>query len=630
MENIETYGISIEFENKRRLFRELQQFEKKFNKINSDSHKAEMRRQKELLKLTEKNNDKKLRDEKKTNVAITRDAKKQADAEKRLKDKAQRDEQRRLAKDRAQQQKFHNWKLTQFRSAAFQRLSLEQKMELKRVLNSKKSEAEIREEYTKTTHLYRRELAQRNAYEKKQRAKERAKSGARGAESGGSSVGMPMVLGNAPMMAGAAVVAGGYAIKQGLTSGANKFERLRQGSDQTGLSVDNLQKRAFISQGLLGDEYGLDKQVDIWSDVREKIGQIKSEGEFNKNGEFTGGEGADLVNGLIKSGVIEANMNSVNAYFEQSTTDMNGFINKFTDDVNNSIADADKRRFIFESLASELGKLNNAFQNNAERVRTLSDEYNNSNIGLTDSDIQRLQKMDQLFSTIGARLNNWTLDFYSNFTKAFSPEQSKNLDLVFKGIQKLASGLGWLLGNGIQPLLAYLGYLTTGFKKLAQGFDYVTKKFDGFGNKLTSFFDDLLSQISSFFSNMLPSWMKSDDATKDKKQVDSKDNKPVYGYGGTYGYNNTLPSANPYGAMRPVPTVPSVPTLPRVTPPEPTAASNTQTQPVNNNNTTNVTVQPTPVTVTLDGNVIAQSVSKTDEFKNGVAQTVYPIFAGGQ
>lgn len=188
MDNVAEYGISIEFENKRRLFRELQDFEKKFNKINMDAHRKEMKHQKELLNLHKRNNDKKLRDDKKTNAQEERETKKTLATEKRLKEKAQREEQRRLEKERVQQAKFNQWKLKQFRSASYARLSLEQKMELKRVLSAKKSEAEIREEYAKTTAFINRENKQRAAYERKQQAKQRIKNGG---DSKGAHVNIP-------------------------------------------------------------------------------------------------------------------------------------------------------------------------------------------------------------------------------------------------------------------------------------------------------------------------------------------------------------------------------------------------------------------------------------------------------
>ncbi|WP_110957839.1 ribosome biogenesis protein NOP53-like [Vibrio casei] len=240
MDNVAEYGISIEFENKRRLFRELQEFEKKFNRINESAHRKEMKRQKELLALHKKNNDKKLKDDKRTNAQEERETKKTLATEKRAHEKAQREEQRRLQKQRVQQAKFNDWKLRQFRSASYARLTLEQKMNIKSVLNSKKTEEEIRDEYSRTTSHYARELKQRSAYERKQQAKNRAKNdgGGKGSKDVKSGTMLPIAL-NPALMAGAGIALGGMAVKQGLTSGQQRYERLQQGSDQTGISVDD-------------------------------------------------------------------------------------------------------------------------------------------------------------------------------------------------------------------------------------------------------------------------------------------------------------------------------------------------------------------------------------------------------
>uniref|UniRef100_UPI00186706F5 hypothetical protein n=1 Tax=Vibrio casei TaxID=673372 RepID=UPI00186706F5 len=469
MDNVAEYGISIEFENKRRLFRELQEFEKKFNKINTDAHRKEMKRQKELLDLHKKNNDKKLRDDKKTNAQEERETKKSLATEKRAHEKAQREEQRRLQKQRVQQKRFNDWKLRQFRSASYARLSLEQKMELKRVLSSKKAEAEIREEYAKTTAFINRENKQRAAYERKHQAKERTKNdGGKGSKDGKSGTMLPIAL-NPALLAGAGVALGGMAVKQGLTSGQQRYERLQQGSDQAGISVDDLQRRAYISQGV-SEEFNLDKQIDMLSDTQEKIGEALSEGSFNKEGEFTGGGGAgDLINALVRSGALEANKQSVEAYFADADKNMGVMIDRIFADVNKNIHDQGKRRFVLESLASDLGKLNNAMNQNREKVNQLTKSYEENNIGLTDEDITRLQKVDSMFATISTSMSNFSLKFYNGFTKAFGEDTQGKLSEFFDTLMKLAEPLGYMLGLAIQPFLNRLILLTKALSAIVDG-----------------------------------------------------------------------------------------------------------------------------------------------------------------
>lgn len=629
MDNVAEYGISIEFENKRRLFRELQEFEKKFNRINDSSHRKEMKRQKELLALHKKNNDKKLRDDKRTLAQEERETKKTLANEKRAKDKAQREENRRLEKQRVQQKRFNDWKLRQFRSASYARLSLEQKMELKRVLSTKKSESEIREEYAKTTSHYARELKQRAAYERKQQAKNRAKNADGGNAQGSKSGSMLPIAMNPALAIGAGVALGGMAVKQGLTSGQQRYERLQQGSDQTGIDVADLQKRAYISQGIAGEEFGLDKQIDMLSDTQEKIGEALSEGSFNKEGEFTGGGGAgDLINALVRSGALEANKQSVETYFADADKNMGKMIDRIFADVNKNIKDDGKRRFVLESLASDLGKLNNAMMMNKAKVEQLTKSYEQNNIGLTDDDITRLQKADSLFATISATLSNFSLKFYSGFSKAFGDDTQGKMAEFFNALMKLAEPLGQLIGYAIQPLLNHLGLLTKALSAIVDGvkwtieaFNTVSNKIREFGANVLSMFSNLADKIKGALVGMLPSWMQSDDKD-DKKPTPSNDTQPqpqVHGYS-----TSTLPTYNPYAQ---VPTVPSVPTMAKVVPPQPTAKSTQQS--INNQN--NITVNPVVnTTVELDGETIGHVVSKTDGFKNGVYTTMQPVLLGGE
>lgn len=674
MDNVAEYGIAIEFENKRRLFRELQDFEKRFNRINDSAHKKEMKRQKELLALHKKNNDKKLRDDKKTLAQEERETKKSLATEKRAHEKAQREEKRRLEKQRVQQKRFNDWKLRQFRSASYARLSLEQKMELKRVLSAKKSEAEIREEYAKTTAFINRENKQRASYQRKQQqAKQRAKNadGGKGSSKDGKSGTMLPIALNPALMATAGVALTGMAVKQGLTSGQQRYARLQQGSDQTGISVDDLQRRAYISQGI-SEEFNLDKQIDMLSDTQEKIGEALSEGSFNKDGEFTGGGGAgDLVNALVRSGALEANKQSVETYFADADKNMGKMIDRVFADVNKNIKDDGKRRFVLESLASDLGKLNNAMNQNQDKVDQLTKSYEQNNVGLTDEDITRLQKADSMFATISATLSNFSLQFYNGFTKAFGEDTQGKLSEFFNALMKLAEPLGQLIGYAIQPLLNHLGLLTKALSAIVDGVKWAIEAFNTVSNKIREFganvlimFSNLATKIKGALVGMLPDWLKSDDkkqssdsdkqssdvnnninnsnsthnidnSNTDKSVINNKSESVENSYNpyaqtaqGSYKMNlGTFPTPNLTLPAPTVPTVPTVPTMPKVVPPQPTAAS---TQQMNNVNNNNVTVNPiVNTTVELDGETIANSISQTSSFQNGVMTTMQPVLIGG-
>lgn len=438
---------------------------------------------------------------------------------------------------------------------------------------------------------------------------------------------LPLVP-NPALLATAGLAIGGMAVKRGLTSGQQRYERLQQGSDQTGIDVADLQKRAYISQGIGGEEFGLDKQIDMLSDTQEKIGEALSEGSFNKKGEFTGGGGAgDLINALVRSGALEANKESVKAYFADAEKNMGNMIDTIFDDVNSNIKDESSRRFVLESLASDLGKLNNAMNQNQAKVQQLTKSYEQNNVGLTDEDISRLKQADSMFATISATMSNFSLKFYNGFSKAFGNETQSKMSEFFNTLSKLAEPLGQLIGYAIQPLIKHLRLLTKALSAIVDGvnltieaFNTVSNKIRAFGADVLSMFTDLASKIKNALVGMLPSWMSSNDDKKDKKP--SKNTKPqtqVHGYS-----TSSLPTYNPYAQ---VPSVPTVPVLPKVNPPEPTAQS---TQPsINNNN--NITVNPVVnTTVELDGEKIGNVVSNTSSFKNGVYTSIQPLFMSGE
>ncbi|WP_110957840.1 hypothetical protein [Vibrio casei] len=442
---------------------------------------------------------------------------------------------------------------------------------------------------------------------------------------------------------------------------------LNEVSSLAGADQDDLQRRAYISQGV-SEEFNLDKQIDMLSDTQEKIGEALSEGSFNKEGEFTGGGGAgDLINALVRSGALEANKQSVEAYFADADKNMGVMIDRIFADVNKNIHDQGKRRFVLESLASDLGKLNNAMNQNREKVNQLTKSYEENNIGLTDEDITRLQKVDSMFATISTSMSNFSLKFYNGFTKAFGEDTQGKLSEFFDTLMKLAEPLGYMLGLAIQPFLNRLILLTKALSAIVDGvkwaieaFNTVSNKIREFGANVLNMFSNLADKIKGALVGMLPSWMQSDD----KKQSNDSDSNDVNNTNNINNSNsthnidnsNTDKSVinnksesienyyNPYaqtavGSYKmnlgtfptipapSVPTVPTVPTMPKVVPPQPTAAS---TQQMNNVNNNNVTVNPVVnTTVELDGETIANAIGRTSGFQNNVLSTMHPLMIGG-
>ncbi|NIY91979.1 hypothetical protein [Vibrio diazotrophicus] len=566
-----------------------------------------------------------------TNKKVTRSAqarakaevaaeKKAATAKKNITDKEQSAKLRAQAKEVARVKKFEAFKVAQFRSASFQKLTLEQKLNLKRVLSSTKAEHEIREEYMRTTALYKREAAQRAAYDRKAARKQKAvasKSG-KGGIGGGSAM---LALGLNPATATLAVgAAGGIALKKG----SDQFDQLQASAATSGLTPAQLQERAFVAQSVGGDRFNLDKVTALFEDTNEKIGEALSQGEFKK-GELTGGgTGGDFINAMIKQGVIDPNMASVEAYFEGLNPAER--LDKILADTNKYVTDVDQRRFILESMASDLGHYNNALIQNQDKVKAVTETYNRLNIGMTEEETNRLKEFGMAMSSLGAVLQNFPLKLFSGFTESLSPETRQLIDKFAESLMKLAEPIGRLLGMIIDLTVKALSPFIFALEGLSNILTPVVDSLNMGKQMIEQVFANLFNSIMS----MIPDWVIPDSWKADKPKAETTTNsvdtttptQTTWDVSKPYNMQpNVAAGYNPYANGYTTPPKPTTPPQPTMPPPiAQTAAAQSQNVSVKNDLTSNVNL-------VVDGKVLAEVVTKEESFKEGVNYQMYPLFA---
>ncbi|TXX48349.1 phage tail protein [Vibrio cholerae] len=611
MENIQSYSLDFVF-NSRKALQKINEFERAVNKkidnINKRYVEAEKEKQK-LLEDVEKLNHKRVSNEEKL-------------AQKELKLKQRQEEAL-----RKKQVRFEAWKTQQLRSASMDRLTLEQKMQVKHLLSAKKTEEEIRDEYKKTTRIMQRENKRRAKMNKNKAGGLGGGVGGGGskvsAALGGLGIGGVIAGGLTPLTVAAASAA---AALMSVASGANQYKELRAGADRAGVSVDYLNRMDFITQGLgQGDEFNREKLADMISDFDERRGELSKDLALNNKGEFTGGEAADLANALKDAGLVK------------TVDDMKRFVSGSTEEVFGRVLDTtaalqeqgkitdSEARFILESFTSDLGKLGNVYNKNSEQVTQLSKDYEKLGNRITDAQQQKMNEVGKTFSFIGAVFDKFNLNVFKGFSEMLSTTALEGFSEMAAVFSRLAPVIGKIVGifaelvglafKGISPALSLI---MTGFENLVNGltsivktiFTHVTepmakafheifKTVENLINGLWSWIDGLIKKATS----LLPSWMGG-----------SKEN--------TTTSNNTTPT--PYNMRQQA--VPSYNTgygynVPSYTPPDAKVSvarieESKQQQ-----------AQPIQVTVNADREGLAAYVAQSSTFNNSVIGAVYPLWS---
>ncbi|OEC29949.1 phage tail protein [Vibrio cholerae] len=605
MENIQEYGLEFVF-NSRKALQKVNEFErvvnKKIQRINTQHVKAE----KEKTKATVTQGNKRLSAEEKL-------------AQKELKLKQRQEEALRKKKIR-----FEQWKTAQLRSASMDRLTLEQKMQVKHLLSSKKTEEEIREEYRKTTRMMQRENKRRAKMNKNKSAGLGGGSGSKvSAALGGTALGGVIASGLNPLTAAAASAA---AALMSVASGAQQYKELRAGADRAGVSVDYLNRLDFITSGLgQGEEFNRDKLADMLSDFDERRGELTRDLDVNNKGEFTGGEGADLANALKDAGLVKT-VDDVKKFVSGSTEEVFGRVLDTTAALQEQgkITDSEAR-FILESFTSDLGKLGAVYNKNSEQVKQLEQGYAKLGNTITDAQQQKMDAVGSTFAYIGAVFDRFNLNVFRSFSEMLSTtalEGFSEMAAVFSRLAPLIGKIVGLVGNFVgvlfKGLAPVLSMVMTGLERLVDGLtsvantiiDWVLAPIANAINEVVRTIQSLLNGLFSFIdglikraTSLLPSWMSGS----------SKEN--------TTTSNNTTPT--PYNMRQ---AIPSYNTgygynVPSYTPPDAKVSvarieESKQQQ-----------VVPVNITVEANREGLAAYVAQSSTFNNSVAQAVYPLWA---
>lgn len=468
IENIQEYGISIELERKKQVLRDISRVEKAMLTTNRKIARSAQQ---------------KFKDEAQAEKIASNVKERIRNREEAEKIRAQQKEAARLAR-------FEDWKLKQFRSTNYQKFSIEQQMNLKRVLSSKKSEHEIREEYARTTAMYRRELAQRSSYARNQARKNKHVSGGSVAGEGvkAGATGGLLALGINPVTAG---IAGAVGSGLALRAGSNQFDELQAASATSGLSVQELQKRQMVAQSVAGSEFNVDKLAQMYSDFSEKRGELLADAEI-KDGEIKGGgELADSMNLLIKNGVVAPTESAIKEYMSGNVAET---IDKMVSDLNRNVDDVNKVRFALEAV-SDLGRLNAAIQSNQDKVKAAEATYKNLNIGLTDDETNRLKEFSMAMQSLGAVVTNFPLKLFSGFTESLSPETRELIDRFAQALMKLAQPIGKLLGLVVDLVIKGLSPLIFAVEQLSKIMDPVVESLAAGKRMIEQIFVDLFNSI---------------------------------------------------------------------------------------------------------------------------------------
>ncbi|HAS6212348.1 TPA: hypothetical protein ACGU4W_001087 [Vibrio vulnificus] len=580
------YGIVIEI---KKGLENLKRFRQHAKKFDAERERA-LKRQKAIIDGNEKALQKGAN--KTTQVLKREEAKRLKEAE-----KVAKAEERLRLQQQKQEAAFNKWKNTQFRSAAFARLSLEEKMNLKRILNSKKAEAEIRDEFQATTASYRREMAKRAKMDKKSSSVSVSKgagAGAAGGALGGVAAGAALM--SNPYIAGAAVLGGAGVMAT--VEGGKQFKELQQGSELLGVDVNTLNK---FSQGVMAstDIDSISSVNEILKNLQDRSGEVFQETKFDrKTGEFKGGEGSIVANELMKRGVI-SNEDDLKKYFS-----VNGV--ELTNNLSRDLEGLDKNSltFMLEAFGSDFSNIVAGLGTEAAKTaQANATQFNDSDMKDATLFMSELNKFTSSIASL-------PLDMFKEFTNSLSPEALKMFSSLGTIIKNLAVSFSELLAIvvnvlsvALTPLIQVLEVFTGGLKdmltSISESVQILTTMIHvSFVQPLKDMFLSAIDSIKAALMKILPDWALPDDMKSSKQ-------KDVSGSSTTTPVSSTTPA-----------TVPTIPynmrsqSLPMTT--QPYSYNGIQTM---QSQQTNVTSN---VNLIVDGKVLANTVVNQRGFTDGV------------
>ncbi|PNH81337.1 hypothetical protein [Vibrio diazotrophicus] len=487
---------------------------------------------------------------------------------------------------------FEKWKLTQFRSATYAKMKLSDQLKVKEILNSKESHEVIKDNLQKEIALIRR----RNVLEQSRAKKQKSvvtggnvgKNAASGAAGGGMIAGAmmnPYVLGTAAVLGG-----GAMAVK----AGSEDYKNLQQGAQLTGMDFNTYARESAGMAAVSG--MSQETISDKFKDIADRQGEFLNESTFNqKTGQYEGGEGSILANQLLKTGMSQ----------DQVMQTMQLDPAEFTKTVSEALKDTDikTQTFALEAFASDLTNIVKGMQENRSGYESAKANATTFN----DNDIAKAKEFQLALSGIASSLGQIPLNIFKEFTNSLSPQTLEMLGKLGEAIGKLGGIFGDVLAIvlnlvsvGLSPLLDVVNWLLDAIKPLTEIMgewsQSIQTTYQVISEMVKNFVKGLISAIPDF---LLPDNLKSKEKETDTKpdsQTPTTETPNVKPYQEMY-TRPTLPAYNPYsGGLG-----------------------------VNNNSTTNNTTNNAPnitVQTVLDGQVIAQSVVKSQDFADGVNRQV--------
>lgn len=215
----------------------------------------------------------------------------------------------------------------------------------------------------------------------------------------------------------AVAVATAAAVKQA----ADFAKELTIASNRTGDSVEKLQAMAFATNTV---GISLEKLGDIGKDANEKIGEFL----------VTGGGGfVDFVDIMKLTGQEAEKM--AEQFSLMSGTDV---LQAMVTQMEAAGISSNKMSFALEGLASDATDLIPLFKDNGAVIKTLTNEFNELNITLSKSDLNKIKEVGQEFEKFSAAFAGGTRQLIADYSK----EIIRAIEITAVLASKTISGFG--------------------------------------------------------------------------------------------------------------------------------------------------------------------------------------------
>lgn len=380
----------------------------------------------------------------------------------RQEEKLGKEKSKQLAKEKAQQKRFNTWRKVQQRKLVDAQLTSHQKMEIKRVLASKKSEDVIRSEYDETLRKFRvnkrKEVDAAKRANKLKVANEKAHTDRMGKI---RSSGLVIAQAAIAAVTGAGALVGG---------GASQYADDRANAANAGMDTKEFQKQAFqVNQATT---IGNEKFADITKTANERKGSAMFL-EKGKDGEFKGADmGAnDLINSMQQRLGKSLDLSQAKDLLNQGgKTGIEGLMS-MRDQMDSLGLSMEDQSFLMESFASDSWNLTEQFKRNSKAAKQAEKDFDRLGLG-----IQNLEAVDRItnkFKGMWGVLKAAPMEAFESFSSALSPETSAMLQKITERMVDLSRVIGESLANALNWLAPHIEKLLPLLDKLAPLFSYI-------------------------------------------------------------------------------------------------------------------------------------------------------------